>query len=152
MAMRFRFLLQRQKRIFSRKKKEEITNKKRRAAVALNSMCYVFRQGDKYADSNGYRYSCRSAGSCRILFKISFVLLIYFNRFLASHSVPQAHLRVSREVCLGEERKTVCRLYLSAEPKYTAIGEHFGKFEIDGCYPGYGATLGNALRRFALIS
>lgn len=41
---------------------------------------------------------------------------------------------------------------LPQEPKYTAIGEHFGKFEIDGCYPGYGATLGNALRRVLLSS
>lgn len=41
---------------------------------------------------------------------------------------------------------------LPQEPKYTALGEHFGKFEIDGCYPGYGATLGNALRRTLLSS
>lgn len=41
---------------------------------------------------------------------------------------------------------------LPQEPKYTAIGEHFGKFEIDGCYPGYGTTLGNALRRVLLSS
>ena len=41
---------------------------------------------------------------------------------------------------------------LPQEPKYTAIGKHFGKFEIDGCYPGYGATLGNALRRVLLSS
>jgi len=41
---------------------------------------------------------------------------------------------------------------LPQEPKYTALGEHFGKFEIDGCYPGYGATLGNALRRVLLSS
>ncbi len=41
---------------------------------------------------------------------------------------------------------------LPQEPKYTALGEHFGKFEIDGCYPGYGATLGNAIRRTLLSS
>mgnify|MGYP000902640560 FL=1 len=41
---------------------------------------------------------------------------------------------------------------LPQEPKYTEIGKHFGKFEIDGCYPGYGATLGNALRRVLLSS
>ena len=41
---------------------------------------------------------------------------------------------------------------LPQKPKYTAIGEHHGKFEIDGCYPGYGATLGNALRRVLLSS
>lgn len=41
---------------------------------------------------------------------------------------------------------------LPQEPKYTALGKHFGKFEIDGCYPGYGATLGNAIRRTLLSS
>ncbi len=41
---------------------------------------------------------------------------------------------------------------LPQAPKYTEIGEHFGKFEIDGCYPGYGSTLGNALRRVLLSS
>lgn len=41
---------------------------------------------------------------------------------------------------------------LPQEPKYTALGDNFGKFEIDGCYPGYGATLGNALRRVLLSS
>lgn len=41
---------------------------------------------------------------------------------------------------------------LPQKPKYTAIGEHHGKFEVDGCYPGYGATLGNALRRVLLSS
>lgn len=38
------------------------------------------------------------------------------------------------------------------KPKYTSIGDHHGKFEIPGCYPGYGATLGNALRRVLLSS
>lgn len=38
------------------------------------------------------------------------------------------------------------------KPKYTALGEHHGKFEILGCYPGYGTTLGNALRRVLLSS
>ncbi len=38
------------------------------------------------------------------------------------------------------------------KPRYTAIGEHHGKFEILGCYPGYGTTLGNALRRVLLSS
>lgn len=41
---------------------------------------------------------------------------------------------------------------LPQKPKYTVLGEHHGKFEIDGCYPGYGATLGNALRRVLLSS
>lgn len=38
------------------------------------------------------------------------------------------------------------------KPKYTALGENHGKFEILGCYPGYGTTLGNALRRVLLSS
>lgn len=38
------------------------------------------------------------------------------------------------------------------KPKYTAIGPNHGKFEILGCYPGYGTTLGNALRRVLLSS
>ena len=38
------------------------------------------------------------------------------------------------------------------KPKYTPIDEKSGKFEILGCYPGYGMTLGNALRRVLLAS
>ena len=38
------------------------------------------------------------------------------------------------------------------KPKFTAIDEKTGKFEIEGCYPGYGTTLGNALRRVLLSS
>jgi DNA-directed RNA polymerase subunit alpha len=38
------------------------------------------------------------------------------------------------------------------KPKFTAIGLNRGKFEIPGCYPGYGTTLGNALRRVLLSS
>ncbi|MDD5396890.1 MAG: DNA-directed RNA polymerase subunit alpha [Candidatus Moranbacteria bacterium] len=38
------------------------------------------------------------------------------------------------------------------KPKYTPIDEKSGKFEIMGCYPGYGMTLGNALRRVLLAS
>ncbi len=41
---------------------------------------------------------------------------------------------------------------LPQKPKYTPIDEFSGKFEIAGCYPGYGATLGNALRRVLLSS
>lgn len=37
-------------------------------------------------------------------------------------------------------------------PVYTALGKNHGKFEILGCYPGYGMTLGNALRRVLLSS
>lgn len=37
-------------------------------------------------------------------------------------------------------------------PKFTTLGEHTGKVEIPGCFPGYGTTLGNALRRVLLSS
>lgn len=38
------------------------------------------------------------------------------------------------------------------EVRITTQGENTGKIEILGCYPGYGATLGNALRRVLLSS
>lgn len=38
------------------------------------------------------------------------------------------------------------------KPKFTEIDQSTGKFEINGCYPGYGTTLGNALRRVLLSS
>jgi DNA-directed RNA polymerase subunit alpha len=41
---------------------------------------------------------------------------------------------------------------LPQKPKYTKTGENSGKFEIMGCYPGYGTTLGNALRRILISS
>lgn len=41
---------------------------------------------------------------------------------------------------------------LPQKPKYTGIDGKSGKFEIEGCYPGYGTTLGNALRRVLLSS
>lgn len=41
---------------------------------------------------------------------------------------------------------------LPQKPKFTSLDEHTGKFEIEGCYPGYGTTLGNALRRVLLSS
>lgn len=41
---------------------------------------------------------------------------------------------------------------LPQKPKFTSINEKTGKFEIEGCYPGYGTTLGNALRRVLLSS
>lgn len=44
------------------------------------------------------------------------------------------------------------RISLPHKPKYTAISESHGTFEINGCYPGYGPTLGNALRRVLLSS
>jgi DNA-directed RNA polymerase subunit alpha len=41
---------------------------------------------------------------------------------------------------------------LPAHPKYTKLAKNVGKIEIDGCYPGYGTTLGNTLRRVLLSS
>ncbi len=41
---------------------------------------------------------------------------------------------------------------LPQKPKYTPISDNSGKFEILGCYPGYGMTIGNALRRVLLAS
>lgn len=41
---------------------------------------------------------------------------------------------------------------LPHKPKFTSAGEKAGKFEIEGCYPGYGTTLGNVLRRVLLSS
>lgn len=41
---------------------------------------------------------------------------------------------------------------LPQKPQYTALGKHHGRFEVLGCYPGYGTTLGNALRRVLLSS
>ncbi len=41
---------------------------------------------------------------------------------------------------------------LPQKPKYTLVSEKKGLFEIEGCYLGYGTTLGNALRRVLLSS
>lgn len=41
---------------------------------------------------------------------------------------------------------------LPNKPKFTSIDRKTGKFDIEGCYPGYGTTLGNALRRVLLSS
>lgn len=38
------------------------------------------------------------------------------------------------------------------QPNYTELDVNHGKLEIGGCYPGYGTTLGNALRRILLSS
>lgn len=50
---------------------------------------------------------------------------------------------------LKEDMQTVS---LPQKPKYTPIDAQSGKFEIMGCYPGYGMTIGNALRRVLLAS
>jgi DNA-directed RNA polymerase subunit alpha len=44
------------------------------------------------------------------------------------------------------------KISLPVAPKYTEIDKNIGKIEIDGCYPGYGTTLGNSLRRVLLSS
>jgi DNA-directed RNA polymerase subunit alpha len=41
---------------------------------------------------------------------------------------------------------------LPQKPKYIITDEHSARFEIHGCYPGYGMTIGNALRRVLLSS
>lgn len=41
---------------------------------------------------------------------------------------------------------------LPQKPKHSSKDENIGVFEIEGCYPGYGTTLGNALRRVLLSS
>ena len=41
---------------------------------------------------------------------------------------------------------------LPASPKYIEVSKNVGKIEIDGCYPGYGTTLGNTIRRVLLSS
>jgi len=38
------------------------------------------------------------------------------------------------------------------KPRFTKGDDNSGKFEILGCYPGYGMTIGNALRRVLLSS
>lgn len=44
------------------------------------------------------------------------------------------------------------RISFPQQPKYTALAPNHGKLEILGCHPGYGTTLGNALRRVLLSS
>lgn len=44
------------------------------------------------------------------------------------------------------------QISLPQKPRYASLDRRSGKFEILGCYPGYGATLGNALRRVLLSS
>ncbi|OGZ33707.1 MAG: DNA-directed RNA polymerase subunit alpha [Candidatus Portnoybacteria bacterium RIFCSPLOWO2_12_FULL_39_9] len=41
---------------------------------------------------------------------------------------------------------------LPAKPKITKLGKNQAAFEIEGCYPGYGLTLGNSFRRVLLSS
>jgi len=48
--------------------------------------------------------------------------------------------------------KKMQTITLPHKPKLTQIDANTGKFEIEGCYPGYGTTLGNSLRRVLLSS
>jgi len=53
--------------------------------------------------------------------------------------------------CAGRIKK-MQSITLPHKPRFTSVDEKIGKFEIEGCYPGYGMTLGNALRRVLLSS
>src|SRR3989339_781735 len=44
------------------------------------------------------------------------------------------------------------QISLPQKPKYVSSDKKTATFEIEGCYPGYGTTLGNALRRVLLSS
>lgn len=44
------------------------------------------------------------------------------------------------------------KVTLPKKPKFIKMEENAGKVEIENCYPGYGTTLGNALRRILLSS
>ncbi len=44
------------------------------------------------------------------------------------------------------------KITLPAAPRYTDLRNNTGQVEIDGCYPGYGTTLGNTIRRVLLSS
>lgn len=48
--------------------------------------------------------------------------------------------------------KQMQSIAIPQKSKFTKVDEKTGKFEIEGCYPGYGTTLGNALRRVLLSS
>ncbi len=44
------------------------------------------------------------------------------------------------------------KVSLPQSPKYSKLGENIGKVEIEACYPGFGTTIGNTLRRILLSS
>lgn len=50
------------------------------------------------------------------------------------------------------ELKQMLKVTLPTAPRYTDLGNNTGRIEIDGCHPGYGTTLGNAIRRVLLSS
>src|SRR4030043_459367 len=44
------------------------------------------------------------------------------------------------------------KVSLPKKPKYSKLNENLGKIEIEACYPGFGTTIGNTLRRILLSS
>lgn len=54
--------------------------------------------------------------------------------------------------CELQVKKDMRTISLPRKPKYISTGENSGKLVIEGCHPGYGTTLGNALRRVLLSS
>lgn len=52
-------------------------------------------------------------------------------------------------ICKSKKMQSIT---LPKKPNFISVDEKTGKIEIEGCYPGYGATLGNALRRVLLSS
>ena len=44
------------------------------------------------------------------------------------------------------------KVTLPSSPRYIELDKNLGRVEIDGCYPGYGTTLGNSIRRTLLSS
>lgn len=50
------------------------------------------------------------------------------------------------------ERKKMIKVSLPQKPKYGELGPNLARIEIEACYPGYGTTLGNTLRRILLSS
>ncbi|OGI26401.1 MAG: DNA-directed RNA polymerase subunit alpha [Candidatus Moranbacteria bacterium RBG_13_45_13] len=44
------------------------------------------------------------------------------------------------------------KITLPGAPTFSDLGNNTGRVEIDGCYPGYGTTLGNTIRRVLLSS
>lgn len=44
------------------------------------------------------------------------------------------------------------KITLPGAPTFSDLGNNTGRIEIDGCYPGYGTTLGNTIRRVLLSS
>lgn len=65
---------------------------------------------------------------------------------------PVAGQRTSGPTAHPKPHRGMQTITSPQQPKYTEIAKNHGKFEILGCHPGYGTTLGNALRRVVLSS